>query len=321
MLTILDQHGATMASGGNLPVTVGGGPEYVTKVEFRNFPLRDREFVLALYVEGKLVGQFTVPNPVPAREFPNWTPEPLPATKRIGDLAVTLTSVDWVTNGALVLSPKIELREGGQLGREWHTRDSYGMHWADVTGREAGYLEPLCLNETAWKLKVSLYRAATGAFHSNEVWTIPNVTLGPAERVNRFGVSNKIDGVSLEIMKIDGPGQFEFDANWRARIGTVNTNLDVNTLYYAHGGSSSTARLDKHHVAVRVQGQKRNQSVVTRIIDEQGRIFAGTPIGSVELQVFLFEPPSDVQTASLQVIVQTAREFEFLVKPPALPRK
>jgi hypothetical protein len=76
------------------------------------FPRREREFKLRIFTRDQALGELTIHNPVYQR-YPVWKPEPLPATRPVGNSNVTLVSFDnaWTLNpmiNPLALDPALD---------------------------------------------------------------------------------------------------------------------------------------------------------------------------------------------------------------------
>ena len=128
---ILDEHGChfiAARAGGmthhqNSPV-----PGYeVGWFAFQAFPRRQAQFRVRLYDrQQKFVGELLVPNPTPASAAA-WKVEPLPITRRAGDLAFTLESLKL--NGSRtysdhlepppLIAPRFSISENGKPTKEW----------------------------------------------------------------------------------------------------------------------------------------------------------------------------------------------------------
>jgi hypothetical protein len=122
----------------------GGGTEGYY-VHAGILPRRSREIRLRVLEDGKqgkllLVGEFQIPNPLYGK-YPEWTAEPLPATRRFGEMAVTLEDVNVTLNSswtnllqqafqANVARIRLRTTESNQLTDEWAF---FGARCSDAT--------------------------------------------------------------------------------------------------------------------------------------------------------------------------------------------
>jgi hypothetical protein len=131
--------------------------------------------------------QFHIANPQ-AGPYPIWTPEPWPATKRAGDLTVTLTDITTglsaseparaaVENEEVATRLAFDLEEKGRTNCPWQVRlvevaDATGNRWNSIPwgtktkARQQGVTQTMNLSgclwpgEEAWKLRVELAPAS-----------------------------------------------------------------------------------------------------------------------------------------------------------------
>jgi hypothetical protein len=167
--------------------------------------------------------EFRVPNPSPG-PHPTWKPDPLPATKRDGDLAVTLTEL------------MVGRRDMGPLqsGKEtWtHTTFRFSEHGhANPAWEESGFVITdasgnTCLRtqnlfqtrlpdgerfsfrgaawpeESAWKLKLSFIR--TSGFSPAELWTVRDLPVPGLRASRRMNRRVSLQGVTLSLLSVSG---------------------------------------------------------------------------------------------------------------------
>ncbi len=146
---LTDEHGCTFMA------TQGGGYEdgllgpnssggySVGWFSFEAFPRHEKTLRFVLQNRTNLESDFTMANPVPTRRPINWVAEPLPITRRDGDVAFTLTGIKLETiltgskgetNRRDFVMPSFEVRERGRLTEEWRALD---MDLCDGSGNFA----------------------------------------------------------------------------------------------------------------------------------------------------------------------------------------
>lgn len=167
--------------------------------EFPAFPRRSERLELRVYrLDGfrgtsALTAELEVPNPAP-RDYPHWRAEPLPSTKRNGDLTVTLraltTGLEFGERSRPASIPDIaatvacfRVAPWGWHAAEW---EPVSVQYSDATGnqleqqegrliRGAGELGfpsfgQLPSDETAWKVRVEFARVRVAGGEGDHRW-------------------------------------------------------------------------------------------------------------------------------------------------------
>jgi hypothetical protein len=255
------------------------------------------------------------------KKFPQWTPEPLPNTKKADGISVTLhafgTGLDhsytstWVQNRELVqFKPKrqdgnnysafnVSFEENGQTNAPWTVANTF---FADATGNEISnssrsgsgsgiYLVSPSLwpNEAAWKLKLVVKRTAN--FATNDLFVFKNVPVGNLNETNALNLSTNIGGAKIT-----------FD-HFVLRSGPTNKNrwssYDFSELQINGKDIPEDHYFDL--LEARVAAEKLE-------VPSRG--------SSGEKQTFYFrEIPANAQTIDLTFALHRSRTVEFLVKP------
>ena len=183
---------------------------------------------------GSLVGEFTIPNPMPTN-YPVWEGKTAPLTIETNGLSVTLAKfeVGATPNGPLmggmlatmITRAEVEIsEEPGPL--EWELRSGTVKsatgenHWSSVLPsvlagpRGAGDFATLgntsqrvlqfpgtCwLQEPAWKLVLELGRTAN--FSPEEVWTIKDIRVPGLGWANEVNLKTNINGGEIEFVGV-----------------------------------------------------------------------------------------------------------------------
>lgn len=300
--------------------SAGGGPgaSIIEGYGFASFPRRGRMITLRLYDRGgggsnwerpTLAGEITFRNPAPSAAAP-WTPEPLPATKRVDDFDVTLKDVfvnaDWnrrrplkpVTNAvnASVFArlhfsrdgkrldewsaPKVELSDatGNRLSSSsW----SGGLQEKDYELQFTGTLWP---DEKAWKMRFELSRLTN--FTTAELWTVRGLPLGSTNLTNNAAFATNLQGVVVQIEAVSPKSQ-----------------------------SQAT-----HELFIRVRPDRPDYRLtLVSVKDESGRKPSqhGSSWGGGEYKYSL-DVHTNAQTLDVTLALHQSRYVEFLAQPKLL---
>jgi hypothetical protein len=200
--------------------------------------------------------EFQVPNPL-SRNFPQWTPEPLPLTKHAGSLAITLeefsTGLRETPSPAPGQPPappsafaprktrvKFSCTENGTISKDWKIQklsiaDATGNEWPPNFGRAFSnpnwitngtveFLGRLWPGENAWKLRLEVVSAVESA--SNDVWEIP-LALPGAGSVTDLTNRWEREGVQVQLAALGSPGT-DLPAEFR---GASSQGAETNGVY------------------------------------------------------------------------------------------
>jgi hypothetical protein len=304
------------------------GPDYQLEVkEFAVFPRRAPEITLSIYrhdATGAVsrCGSVVFANPL-YRNYPEWKPGPLPATKLAGDVEVTLEKLstghgDGITHKGLPGGGR-EItfdtrREGGRNNnvclihfRPKNTNEVWRVASVEVSdatgnriksnstgwgGNDEDYFKfspGLWPDEAAWKLRCEIKRVE--GFKPEEQFTFRNVPLGELNRTNHVGWATNLSGVtvSLEHFYRRAPNT---NGSW--------SSGDVSHVRFTTTGLTNGLHFDL--VAARTDAGT-NLATGSWSSSGTGRTyhFSNVPLGA--------------KTADLTFAVQQSRWVEFVVKP------
>lgn len=238
-------------------------------LEFGELPRREREIMLNIsYSDGRgcdsLLSKIPLANPL-FRKFPVWQAESLPATKRAGDLEVTISKLETGHDKWVLMSPsaadggevnagtnrlirgnytlvRLKARSLTQTNEAWEVSsaelsDATGNR---VTSRDSVYsadhtafaFSPsLWPGEPAWKLKLRLKR--TQGYHPQEIFVFKDVPLGQLDRTNVIGWSTNFGGVPITLESISGyapPGQPGMGSSKMSQVVITRPELPPDTV-------------------------------------------------------------------------------------------
>ena len=184
--------------------------------QFNAYPRWDRSMIVRVLSNGNggqrvAKGQFAVSNPKPV-SVPKWAPDPLPDKQADGDLAVTLTKLEFGVRGFNGMgSPKdpmskavlavFHAEQSGVAATNWQpirieSSDASGNHgqnnsWS--TGRDQNGDSTMTYQwglwpDQPWKVKVEMSKS--GGFTSDELWSVTNLPVVPGNQNDLWNFNN-----------------------------------------------------------------------------------------------------------------------------------
>jgi hypothetical protein len=256
------------------------------------------------------LAEFRAANPAPG-PYPTWTPEPLPVTKRAGDLTVTLTRLlTGLKHGGPDVVPDPEwtcanfrIAQHGRPTKEWAPIE---IPLSDATGNvnvpESGnqyehagelhlaFQDGLCSNESAWKLRVECSR--TAGFAPPDQWTVRGVAVPKPGAVAHSTSSATRHGVELRLIGIAGIGASFPDGG--------PTDWDPPSVHVR-----ARSPLDGKHL------------MLVRATDDRGREVSTFSSGSTDRDRYSsgLKIPAGASSLDLTFAVHPSRFVEFLARP------
>jgi len=245
--------GTTPPTAGGCTALLGDGSNFISGEEagiagyvtmstiyplhFGPFPRRNREIILNIFSHDSKgashhCGSLFFTNPV-FQTYSQWQAEPLPVTKRAGDLEVTVqgfetghgnnsnigTSRDGGSavgygghrlEGRNYTAGELKLRPLTNTNEIWQVA---GVEVSDATGNSAhnfsmssignagfSFMPGLWPDEAAWKLKMELKR--TEGFRPGEVFVFKNVPLGLLDHTNGIDWMTNFNGITVSLQSI-----------------------------------------------------------------------------------------------------------------------
>jgi len=313
---VCDETGMGVAPEVSARMSSGGGSEWVEGWSFATFPRRQKELTVRVFgttagIEaGALAGEWKIPNPV-FRKYPVWTPEPLPATRSTGDLAVTLhelkTGVGWpraedspytVQFADLCICVVFSLTQNGAPTEDWvpvsiETSDATGNRRLNTSwsfGSSNGwytihYQWGLWPGEAAWRLKVELSRRAN--FAPDELWTARDLSLSETNLSHLPASQTTLQGTVVQLQRL---------------VPSLEQS-GVHTLFFS---------VSPHREGF--------QFTIVEVTDELGRTVAILGHGENGINHTVdFRPASDAKSLNVTFALHPSRFVEFTVKPEMGP--
>lgn len=292
---LLDEHGCTyVRTGSYFTRSFGRRSDAAFPITFEAFPRAEVSFRYRFTdASTGLVTEFLVPNPF-RRPKERWAPEPVPITKTNGDLAIRLRRLETSPSGEshILCLPGFEFVNAGD--RNFWQRNS--IKFIDGAGNRSE--NPLCTNDSAWKIETTYLRLARASFRSDETWTVTNVAVPPPGGSTRLDLTNTIEGCEIRLIAVNGP----------SAIYAPSIPLEGPTLSIEASAEASGAK-----ILVRAHDDQQRK-LVTHALPEFVTGSPGTP--SRRQQRFTFITMPDSNTLTIEVLVQKPRVFEFYVEPP-----
>jgi hypothetical protein len=297
------------------------------------FPRREKMLKLRVFTWGgkgpqfmrDQVMEFVIKNPV-YKKYPEWKPEPLPITKRVGDEQFTLLALNTGLSptgglGAQVLTwSELEFRNGpleaptgpwkpiwfsicDATGNAREPHSPMGALAADAQAQKAMHARNapygwryitesgmLWLDEAAWKINVTWVRDRGYPFRPEQLWTVKGVTNPAPHTVT------------------------EVNARTNAPIGSLLLQ-GINAAHTAYPGEKNIST----NAAIHVKFEPSDTNALaelTRVTDDRGsNIFFGPPRGNAYPLARL---TTNSKTLDLTFAFHRKYQVQFLAKPTLL---
>ena len=292
-----------------------------------NLPLqRPREGMMTLDVfdaSGQIVAQLKLPYPAISEPIPDdWEPDPLPATRTVGDLTVTLDSVKYSSypgQSNLSVQPQLKFLHGGQPSTTW----SGSPQISDPLGNSCSAWDcDLPRSEKAWKLKVSLAQSASGRFLPSESRRLPLIPLTPAKQLKLLTKTETVNDVPVSIVGMGGAGPFEFTLpqsfshfkSGEYKPGQYGAGISTRC-----SGTRCDVDLTSGHPFVVTGDPTPGQGEVVELVfrDQAGELLKRYGLSGTDgVRFWYFEPAPTTTDIEIEIICQKLRTVEFLIQPP-----
>ncbi len=199
---------------------------------FPRFPRRQRQFSLLIYdSKDRLAARFIVENPLPLKECPEWTAQPLPATNTIDGIQVVLRGFERepyiiereTTTGEIIHrnifwnKPIIEIAPVAGEPRDFRERPH---RFLDTAGNKDRFWE-LSPQEPVWKRQLKLYQSRDDVFAAKQRFQFANIPVPAAGETASIQKTVEIDGIAFRMLFLSGPGATAISNHF------ANTNLKM----------------------------------------------------------------------------------------------
>jgi hypothetical protein len=267
------------------------------------------------------VAEFVVANPAPGR-YPTWRPEPVPITRRDGDLAVTLTQIitglkengpvrpPWSRGEGIWTCATACLSQNDRPTGEWqviwmslsdatgNVNEPIGFDRSPVVGERHGiFLGSLWPDESAWKVRVECTR--TARFAPSDLWTVRGLAVARNGAMTESNATAARHGVTLRLV-----GMFGGRTHPKGDQFFQQTDL-------THVEVEAVSPPD----ALRIG--KGFQLSLPRATDDRGRpvLRSQVWITSSGQYNFELEPAAGAKTVNLTFAVAKSRFIQFIARP------
>jgi hypothetical protein len=290
--------------------------------QFEAFPRREPTLSFRLYEkDGKLLMEKSFPNPGYRTDFPTWTPEELPLTKKGEGLEVTLKSLMPMSKWRQV-SPTIEVRSDDpswENPRSTHT-------WTDATGNAGEWLSPF---EPAWKLHLRLRRRHDAEFPASAIWKIASLSVPTGLTLTNIDQQQVVDGVGMRVRYVAPAAEIRDEGGVITLTPPRNpgrTGMNHSTGSTTVGGKIvNYTSIESGMPYVRLDHDPLPPGVelVCDVRDQNGVHLnnnlppGGGGVNGVYYKAVYYTPGPDTKTVSLEVRVSRPKDFEFVIAPPA----
>lgn len=308
--------------------SVWGSGTTIQRLVFPVVPRREATVRVSIYHRGRngevdQVGTLSVENPVYGR-YPQWNPEALPSTKRVGDIEVTMRRVsaghgdvtshktgpgntriiEFGTNSSTSRGMCVCLLGARSLSDSNKVWRVASVRISDATGNSAkttsmswgGDDEPyftfrpgLWPGESAWKLECELKRSK--GYGLDELITFRNVPLGPLGATNRVGWTTNFLGVTITLEHVVRKPPLT-NESW--------SSSQISGVHLTHSMLATNTHLD----------------FVRLVVDSGEDVSSGSSSTSENERTYSFRTlPTEAKTADITFAVHRSQRVEFVVKP------
>lgn len=300
----------------------------VESLHFSVFPRRDPQMTLNIFYHDtnggvRICNNLSFANPL-YRGFPQWQAEPLPATRRVGDVEVTLLGLETGHDGNSSAGPgrdgrmvvtygtnrldgqnhtavELKLRPVANTNELWQVigvefsdatgnrGHNTGMSWAGSDNGSFSFMPGLWPNEAAWKLKLEINRSQ--GFRPEELFTFQRVPLGALDRTNTIAWTTNVAGVAVTLQYVHRRAPLTNEA-W------------------------SSTQLSEVHFTVTTPPTGTQVDLLRMVCDTGKTNHSDASSSSANQRDYCFRDiPLAAQTADFTFAIQQSRTVEFVVKP------
>jgi hypothetical protein len=327
------QYGSSSESGSRPypPADRSNDPQIIAALAM--FPMfRNSNDTLTVRIYGtdpNPVAEFEILNPMKAKSFPVWTPEPFPISKTISGVTMTLEDVQyfrkkWTSDAGVEsynfrLNPSYIVTENGALIQDGLV-DPYRV--SDAMGHQGWNVNPgLPLDEAAWKISIPWRRNPKSVIDPGSVVVSSSLQALPPG-ADPFLLSDALRCRTSKVsMLAIGAGTYEF-RNLTSGTGTQGRISDSehfsgsnHVVSYSRNDRNSNLKIESNLSWLVTQIESSpSERVDLLVLDEKDQIVESHIKTIWELTVLIFEAPEG--PVRLKAVVQEVLPFEFTFAPP-----
>jgi hypothetical protein len=296
---------------------------------FNVFPRRAAQLKLQLTPwRSDQASTLIIRNPCRTTHGAAWTPEKLPATRRVGDVEFRLESLVIQTNGgsgrnwepgSLHWKPVFSLSVGGHLATHWTAPE---WEAEDATGNRG---QTLGLHEPLLKFIGTTYPEPEAVTGASRRWRLPVMSLPTLPRGVQWNTNRLLGDASVTVIGLFPPGAYTFSqgqlTNPPSSIGGrgwVGLSRQVGPDRFQRWDTFCTTN---YTAFLRWPGRKTDQRLAVGLGYGQGSDsrtqWARLDAGGGVLACVFDAVPVEAQELALEVVLLEPLHAEFVVRPPA----
>jgi hypothetical protein len=311
--SVIDEHGCTF------PVREYSGqsstPTFsVASAVLQVFPRRQKTFTFRAKLANQPAVDLQIANPL----YPiaaQWSPEPLPATRKTNNLEVTLKGLEYKDQEKTYVAGDFEIYDAGVRRSDWYSR---GLTFSDATGNSNR--NPLCPYELAWKVDLDLWKNELATFPEEEIWRFPKIGPPPPGELQRLDQKRQLGHLLVTVVALCGPGEYVFSNDVCVSSARWESDWDET---FSNSSSGSGPRRDirmefrrkSPTLVVDVSGWRTSSELRVRTRSADGRPQPVFFRGSGEY-LWTFDMPRLTNTCDLELMAQTPVLLQFIAPPP-----
>ena len=251
----VDEHGDIYPANGTGHGSFGGPANFNRQNHIFNvFPRRPKRLRLRLAPWISDRASFVeFANPAVQAQDAKWTPQPLPATHRVGDLEVALQELTIKTNGGPTRSweptsqhwqPVFKLSHGGRPATDWESPE-----WVaeDATGNRG---QTLGLHEPVLKFIATVRPKPEAVSDSTRRWQLPAASIQTIGKGVRWNTNRVMGDLSITVIGLFPPGAYTFSEGQltnppgpvMANLGWTGMSKQAGPGRYQHWSTHTTTR-------------------------------------------------------------------------------
>ncbi len=294
---------------------------------FHVFPRRSAQLKLQLAPwRSEQTSTLLIANPCWRTAVPVWTPETLPATRRVEEVEFRLESLDIQTNGgpqsaweplSLHWRPVFSLSAGGASATNWTTPE---WEVEDTTGNRG---QTLGLHEPMLKFIATTYPQPEAVNDEARRWRLPVANLPTSPQGVQWNTNRVLRDASVTVLGLFPPGAYTFSRGQLTNPpspmrgnGWTGLSQQVAPGRWRKWASFGTTN---YTVFLRWPVGKTDQRLAVALRDRQGRVCwtqCRRSEGADGVFALVFDTPLEAaQDVGLEVVLLEPLHAEFVVRP------
>jgi hypothetical protein len=279
-------------------------------------PRRDKTLKMRLWETGQRgksePAVIEIPNPLYREPVDEWTPAPLPATQKVGNVKVELRRL-------IHSSGFLGFHTDCQLTKTDGTEDSpltYQCTLEDATGNVGGNLSPF---EPCWKVRIQIEPDPKTDFPADEIWRSETLPMPKAPEIAAVQKTITIQGQQLKLIALSAGGLIRISDGQLS--GAPLSGKDNEGMTWTSRGPNvmEVASLSPFFLLSHAPIDRGTTVIVRlRIGDETlvGNQSSSTVNNQMFTSVMFPRWPAESTEGTLEIVVTKPASAEFFVAPP-----